>query len=191
MSNNPYISIVIPIHDMQNGAFFLWRNINSIMEQTFKDYEIIITKDGKMAENTNAGIKMARGKLIKILYLDDYFAHKNALQDIVDNFKGDWLITGVDNNPYPYWTDDIETGNNKLGSPSALTIRNDEPLLFDENMSYLLDCDYYKRMYERYGEPTILDGINVIMGVHEGQMTNLLKEEEKQSEFNYMLKKYK
>ncbi len=51
------ISIILPIHDMKNGAYFLWRAVNSIMSQTYKDYEIIITKEGRMAENTNAGIK--------------------------------------------------------------------------------------------------------------------------------------
>src|SRR3990167_4224394 len=91
----PKVSIIIPIHDMKNGAFFLWRAINSIMEQTFKDYEIIITKEGKMAENTNAGIEKARGELIKILYLDDYFTDKLALEEMVKNFIGClmWICT--------------------------------------------------------------------------------------------------
>ncbi len=129
----PKISIVIPIHDMKNGDKFLWRAVNSIMEQTFKDYEIIITKEGSMPVNTNAGIKKAAGQLVKILYMDDWLAHPSALQDIVDNFEFDdeWMITGVDTNPSPYWTDDIYVGNNHLGSPSALTFRNREPLLFD------------------------------------------------------------
>src|SRR3990167_8201229 len=113
MTSLPKVSIVLPIHNMKNGAFFLWRCINSIMEQTFKNYEIVITKEGSMPVNTNAGIKKARGELIKILYLDDWFAHPNALKDIVDNFDYDrhWLITGVDTNPSPYWTPDIHTGN--------------------------------------------------------------------------------
>src|SRR3990167_11291223 len=134
----PKISIILPIHNMSNGAFFLWRAINSIMEQTFKDYEIVIVKEGKMAENTNVGIKRARGELIKILYLDDYLAHPNALQDIVSNFEGEWMITGVDTNPNPKWTDNIYLGNNKLGSPSALAMRKKTALLFDGRLSWLL-----------------------------------------------------
>lgn len=186
MLNRPKISVVIPIHDMKNGANFLWQSINALMEQSFKDFEIVIVKEGKMAENTNAGIKRARGELIKILYLDDRLAHKDALKDIVENFKGQWLITGVNDNLNPYYTHDIETGNNKLGSPSALTILNDNPMLFDENMSWLLDCDYYKRMYEKYGEPVILTGVNVIIEKGDHQMTNILTDEDKAKEEEYI-----
>jgi glycosyltransferase involved in cell wall biosynthesis len=195
MNNTPKLSIVIPIHDMKGGAQFLWDSINVLAEQSFQDFEIIITKEGLMAENTNAGIKRARGEYIKILYLDDRLAHKEALQDIVNALDADpdagWLITAVDNNLHPYWTEDIESGNNKLGSPSALTIVNDDPLLFDENMSFLLDCDYYKRMQEKYGDPIILDDrVNVIMGIGDHQMTNILTDEDKNGEFRYLRKKY-
>lgn len=181
---------------MQGGADFLWRSVNALTEQSFQDFEIVITKQGTMAENTNVGIKCARGELIKILYLDDCLAHKDALKDIVDAFElrpdAEWLITGTDNNVNPYWTDDIETGNNKLGSPSALTIRNhglDTPL-FDEKMTWLLDCDYYRRMYDRYGMPIILSGVGVNIGIGDHQVSNLLTDEQKGSEADYMRLKY-
>lgn len=192
--SNPKVSIVVPIHEMANGAFFLWRLVNSLTEQTFKDWELIITKDGKMAENTNAGIKRARGEFIKILYLDDWFAHDNALQAMVEEFThiDEWLICGVDTNPHPQWTSDIETGNNKLGSPSALMFRNnfENNILFDENMSWLLDCDLYKRMEEKHGTPAILQGIHVFIGQGDHQMTHILTDEEKLAEHEYIKQKY-
>jgi len=188
--NNPKVSIVIPIHNMQDGDFFLWRAVTSIMEQTFKDYEIVIVKEGLMAENTNAGILKARGELVKILYLDDYFAHPNALQDIVDNFEGEWMITGVNTNPTPYWTTDILVGNNHLGSPSALTMRNETALLFDPRLSWLLDCELYWRLFKQYGQPKILKGVNVNIGIHEGQMTNLMSDDYKYKEHELVQKLY-
>ena len=36
---------------MPNKDFFLDRCLKSILEQTYKNYEIIITENGKMAEN--------------------------------------------------------------------------------------------------------------------------------------------
>ena len=189
----PKVSIIIPIHDMKNGAFFLWRAINSIMEQTFKDYEIIITKEGKMAENTNAGIEKARGELIKILYLDDYFTDKLALEEMVKNFteKDSWMIVGTNDNENPEWTDDIETGNNKLGSPSALIMRGTDRLSFDEKLSWLLDVDLYKRMEQICGKPKILRGNYITIGKHDGQMTHLMSDDYKLSEHEYVKNKYK
>lgn len=177
---------------MENGAFFLWRAINSIMEQTFKDYEIIITKEGSMPVNTNAGLKKAKGELIKILYMDDFFAHPDALKDIVENFTPyyNWMITGVDTNPSPYWTDDIYLGNNHLGSPSALTMRKKNFMLFDERLSWLLDCELYWRMQKKFGLPKILEGVNVSIGVHKGQMTNLMSDDYKYNEQELVKKLY-
>ena len=67
---------------MKDGEYFLWRLIQSVMSQTYKDYEIVIVQEGTMPQNTNAGMRKATGELIKILYLDDYFAHDNALKKI-------------------------------------------------------------------------------------------------------------
>lgn len=192
----PEISICIPVYpEMPNGAFFLQRCLDSIKLQSFKDYEIIITREGKMAENTNAGIKKAKGRLIKILYQDDYFAHENALQFIADAFTGMWLVSGCGHDPgththYPKYNHDIWKGVNTIGSPSVLTIRNEEPLLFDESLSWLLDCDLYKRMFDKYGYPKILDDINVMIGVGEHQHTHRMEDELKLYEYNYLKEKY-
>lgn len=179
---------------MKNGDFFLTRLINSLLTQTFRDFEVVITKKGKMAENTNAAIRRARGELVKILYMDDYLLDENALKKMVAAFDTNpnfhWLIAGADNNQFPQWTDDIETGNNRLGSPSALMFRNDKPLLFDENMSWLLDCDLYRRMCDRHKYPIILEGAYIGIGIGDHQMTNILTEKDKQEEFNYLKKKY-
>ena len=88
------ISVCIPIHNMKNKDFFLKRALDSIKKQTYKDYEIVITEDGKMAENTNSAIKKAKGDIIKILYMDDYLISEDALQHIADNLKDGWLATG-------------------------------------------------------------------------------------------------
>ena len=180
------ISIILPYHDMENGAFFLKRAIDSVMSQTYKNYEIVLTKDGKMAENTNSGIKRATGDLIKILYMDDYLAHENALQGIVEAFKGTWLVTATDNNHNPYYNDTANT----LGSPSALTFKNGLDMYFDERMSWMLDLDFYNRMYKKYCPKTILNDVNVCIGIHDGQMTNILTNQEIHTEFNYLKKKY-
>lgn len=195
MYKQPKISIVVPIHDMKDGDKFLWRLINSLTSQTFKDWELIITKDGKMAENTNSGIKRARGEYIKILYLDDYFTDEFSLENtmgMLDIYTNEWVVVGTDNNKSPIWTNDIETGNNKLGSPSALIFKNrfQDNLLFDEKMSWLLDCDYYKRIHEKYGHPLLIEGNFITLGQGDHQMTHILTGKQKLSEHLYMKIKY-
>lgn len=201
----PRISIVIPIHDMQNGDYFLWRTTQALMNQTFKDFEIVIVQEGKMAANTNAGMQKAKGELIKILYLDDYLAHENALQIISDSFADttQWLATGClhqsteqdfyedPHSPHlPEYTKDIHMGNNRIGSPSVITVRNQGHMLFDERLSFLLDCDLYRRYHDAYGAPKLIDDLNVVIGIHPGQTSNIMSDRAKLSEFEYMAQKY-
>jgi hypothetical protein len=205
--HSPQISIVVPIHEaMVNGDYFLWRLVQSVVQQTYKNWELVITQEGSMPVNTNAGIRKAKGDLIKILYLDDYLAHANSLQMIVDAFKPEdmWLATGclhqssesrdfyedAHSPHYPIYTDDIYTGNNRIGSPSVITIRNKDILQFDENLSFLLDCDLYKRYYDTYGEPRILNDLNVVIGIGEHQTSHTMPNEAKLKEFEYVMNKY-
>lgn len=194
------ISIAIPVYNMPNKDFFLDRCLQSIKKQTFTDYEIVITEEAGMASNINAAIKTSKGDIIKILFMDDFFIHEDSLKMTVDAFTGGWLVTGclhkMEDEPGLFnphlarWTDDITTGNNRIGSPSVITIENKDPILFDEGMTWLLDCDYYKRLHDRYGPPTILDLYTVAIGIHPGQATNLLTQEHKLQEYEYLDEKY-
>ena len=184
---------------MKNWSFFLTRCLASIEQQTFTDYEIILTKAGKIAENTNAAIKKATGEIIKILYMDDYLAHPDALKNIAENFKGGWLATGcvhdwgdgVLKDPHKAVIDGVLGDKNTIGSPSVVAIENKEPLLFDENMGWVLDLDYYKRLFDRYGPPTILDSYDVAIGCGDHQVTHIMPEENKRLEEKYLIEKWK
>lgn len=195
----PRISIVVPVHDMDNADYFFKRLQDSIEAQTFKDYEVIVTKNGKMAENANSAIKQAKGEIIKILFLDDYLAHPHALQHIADNFTGGWLATGcvhtedglnLFNDHYPSYNKGMLQGVNTIGSPSVVSFENNDPLLFDEKMSWLLDCDLYARLYERYGEPTLVNDLDIVIGLGSHQTTHTMPLEEKQKESLYLTNKY-
>ncbi len=218
------LSVAIPTSKMPNGDVLFFRCVESLWNQSFQDFEIVVTDNSEddtilnickffktgityyrnpikgMAQNTNEAIRRCKGELIKILYMDDYMAHNRALQKIVNNFEGEWLVTActhirsgnnyTEHIHYPDYSLDIHTGNNTIGSPSVLTIRNKNLILFDPNLGWLLDCDYYRRMYDLHGEPTVLRDINVIIGVHEGQETNILGDQRKLAEYEYLQKKY-
>lgn len=186
------ITVCTPVHGMENGEYFLKRLIASLDKQTFRDFEHVITRDGKMAENTNSAIKQAKGDIIKILYMDDYFYNPDALQNLSNEFNGGWFASGCvhDNGVEvggPHIPKNLpDNVTNTIGSPSVVAFENNDPLLFDENLSWMLDIELYSRLYERYGEPTLIDSLDVAIGLHRGQTTHILSEKEKQDEVIYV-----
>lgn len=201
MVKRPKVSICIPIHNMKDGAFFLWRSIRALTKQSFKDYELIIVQEGEMAHNTNAGIRRARGEIVKIIYMDDFLFKEDALEKIVGAFTDDinWVVTGcvhigVDNSIYnthiPRYTEEVKKGVNTIGSPSVLAFRNKEPLLFNEKLTWVLDCELYGRLYDKFGYPKIIEESLVGIGIGEHQTTNILSDEIKLKEQEYLLQKY-
>lgn len=209
------------------GVPLLTRSFDMLLKQTFKDFEIVITDNSEndfiknicenekykslninysknvhkgMAQNTNEAMKLAKGKLIKILFQDDYLVNENSLQEIAGNFNGYWMVTGCEHdagdgickNPhFPVYKNKIARGQNTIGSPSVLTIKNENLIFFDERLTWVLDCDYYKRLYDLYGKPTILKKINVIIGKGKHQTTNHLTNQVKKEEQRYITKKYR
>lgn len=215
------ISVCIPVSKMENGEEFLTRCLDSLWEQTMQDFEVIVSDNSTddkllnicqfyggvnyqrnpikgMAQNTNHAMQRAEGELIKILYMDDYLAHPQALENIWTAFEGQWLVTGcihlkdgsLQDMHRPSYDQEIHLGKNTIGSPSVLTIKNENILLFDEEMTWLLDCDYYKRMYDLYGDPILLYDTGVVIGVGDHQATNTMGEEKKIQEFQYITQKY-
>lgn len=221
------LSICIPTYEMHGEAKrLLTRSFDILKKQTLKNFEIIISDNSEddvvrnlcnnsdyqslnikyfknsrkgISQNTNEAIKKATGKLIKILYMDDFLADENSLQDIVNNFKGNWLITAcgqdtgdgkIIDTHFPTYNKKVYLGKNTIGAPSVLTIKNEDPLLFDENLTWLLDCDYYKRLYDKYGKPNIFNKVNVIIGLGKHQTTNHLKYKTRWKEKWLMIKKY-
>lgn len=185
------ISIAIPYYSkMKDADAFMDRLLSSTKEQTYKDYEIVITEEGNASENTNTAISKCKGDVIKVMYMDDYFTSSTALQEIVDNFTDEWMMVGCNNNKTPVYTGDIHLGNNKLGSPSCLVIRKGCMVQFDHDLKWLLDCDFYKKMYKQYGLPQILPGNFVTIGEGDHQATNLLTNDEKWGEIMILRQRY-
>lgn len=99
--NNPLFSIIIPAH---NSEEYICRGLNSIRNQSFTDYEIIVVCDsctdntaeiaksynaivknvqyGQDGLTRNAGLELARGDWILFLDDDDWFLHEYAFQQL-------------------------------------------------------------------------------------------------------------
>lgn len=194
------ISIIVPFHFGKNWSPLLERCLKSIESQSFKDYEILLLKYGRAAETQNQLIERAKGDLIKILHADDYFSTPRALEMILASFdiNTQWHISGClhdDGNHvfYPHkahYSSDIHTGNNTIGSPSVLTFRNGLGLTFDEDLDWLYDVSLYKKFYDKFGEPSILDSFPVTIGLHPEQLTHIIPDDLKNKEVEIMSKRY-
>lgn len=227
------LSVCIPTYGMRGvGHVFLKHSLDILRKQTFKDFDVVISdysetskvKDlcetykknldikyykntdptGGMSANTNNAIRHATGKIIKILFQDDFLYNKKSLQAVADNFdlaKDKWLVTACEHSKdgttffkphYAAYNKKVYLGNNTIGSPSVLSIKNDKPLLFDTNLKWLVDCDYYRRCHDAYGNPKILKEIAVAIRIGDHQITNTEATKVlRKREYNYMKNKFK
>jgi len=189
------VEVVISDHSDTSEIFNLCQQYQNQL-----DIKYIKNKNnrGNSSANLNNGLKNCSGDVIKILFQDDFFYDKHSLSNQVSIFTSGWLVTACCHfdglnffNPfYPKYNDKIQYGNNTISSPSVLMIKNKDLLYFDENLIWLMDVDYYKRLFTVFGEPTICSRINVVNRQHNNQLTNLIPEDLKTSEYNYIVKKY-
>lgn len=198
------VSIVIPYHDTPDTARFLERLLCSIRIQTHKGYEIVLMKEGRMGETYNACIKKSEGDIIKMMGMDDYFAHPNSLKEIVEAFEAypdSWWVAAacmhddekkgeVWGQHIPKWNEKLWYGWNTVGGFATISLRNKDVPLINEELDWVVDCDWYWRIWQQHGLPRIIENTNVIIGVHEGQTTNKLSDEQKVKEYQLMHQRY-
>jgi dTDP-4-dehydrorhamnose reductase len=158
---------------------------------------------GIISPNINNAMIECSGKYIKVLFQDDFLYDKHSLQNqhnfiiSIPNFK--WLMTnfyhsntGTDfYRPYnPVWNLKIWTGNNTMGCPSGMTLKNEDLLLFDEGLNWLMDVDYYQRMFIKYGEPSILGEMTSVNRTWGARLTDTISQDLKDKEFKMLSHKY-
>ena len=139
--------------------------------------------------------------IIKIIFQDDFLWDEFSLEKTVDYFKEDknWLVSACQhtndngktfiNQFYPRYHNKIHLGINTISSPSVLTIKNKNKILFDERLIWLMDVDYYKMCYDTFGEPIVLNEVTVVNRISKEQLSSNMPEKIKNIELNLMIKK--
>lgn len=155
--------------------------------------------------NTNNAVRKSINKWIKLLCQDDWLFDENSLQIIADNLQEGriWLFTDyVHSNRhtfekqyyYRYHSPDMNPHifiRNTLGTPSALTVKNLETLPeFDGNLTYCYDCEFYFRMFLRYGYPWVIRQPGIVNFLWENSVTASISQELIEKENTYILRKY-
>ena len=121
---NPKISVCIPSYEANGrGVEFIDKNIQSILSQTYKNIEIIVSDHSKddsienyikelkldniiylrnteyigwPAHNTNNAIKNSTGDYIKLMNLDDFMVSNDCIKLMVDLLDegNQWVVSG-------------------------------------------------------------------------------------------------
>lgn len=183
------ISICIPAY---KNLFFVERLMYSIAIQTFKDFEVVITDDSPddelknyisnyasnfsinyikndtalgTPENWNESIKSAKGKWIKLMHDDDWFANENSLAIFAKQTEINeayFIFSAYENiyldenktelvfaNPFSFRFWHLKKNiasllsKNIIGPPSIVMHRNDGKIFYDKQMKWLVDIDFY------------------------------------------------
>lgn len=139
---------------------------------------------GNGVANLNNALKMATGDIIKIMFQDDFMFDRRCLEKFDKAFQDEntkWAVCGCNHTRdgvnferfmVPSWNDKMLEGVNTISSPSVLAFRNENVELFDENLTMLMDVEYYYRLGERCGLPVVIDDCLTTNRCHENQISS-------------------
>jgi glycosyltransferase involved in cell wall biosynthesis len=137
--------------------------------------------NGYFTANENNAMRHCAGEIIKFLDADDYLYDKDSLEVTYNAFseKTKWVATDyfhdingeLVNRHHPSMNDRIYICNT-IGTPSCVAIRNERFPLFDENLRWAGDCEYYGQLYNMWGNPKIIDNITAVHRLWGGQVEN-------------------
>lgn len=184
----PLIEVVISDHSVDDAV----KDCVDRNRQLFPEMTIVYSRNpnrrGSFAANQNNAFRQSSGELIKALCLDDYLLNNSAIAEIVSAFAsfpdkkwmvGTYLHTRDGHALYdptsPMYSPQLALGNNSFGCPTCLTIRKEilEMEMFDEELIWLVDCEYYERLWRRFGEPIFLHQPTAVNFLHGGQVTHV------------------
>lgn len=194
--------VVVSDHSLDNGVFSVCMNWSEYIDIVYVRNDL---GRGKIAPNLNVAMSKCSGEYIKILFQDDFLYGENALMDIkyaIDNSYKEvkWLVTGCCHTKdgettydqmVPFYNDRIHTGYNTISCPSVLTVKNDtDTLTFNEDLNWVVDCEYYKRCYDTFGPPTVVHDVCTVNRDAEVRTTNMISEQQKAEEVRKMIERY-
>jgi glycosyltransferase involved in cell wall biosynthesis len=216
LTSDPFISICIPAYKRLD---FLKRLMDSIAIQSFRDFEVIVTDDSPSPEvaglcstfensfsiryyknpqpfgtpeNWNEAMRKAKGKWIKIMHDDDWFAETDSLQNFYDQSQEhpgcSFFFSAFRNIKEETGAETVVRCNfvdlfvlemtplhlfNKvyIGNPSCTLIRRDLHLFYDKRFKWVVDFEYYIRCIRKTGKYHYIDKPLINVGFNDEQVT--------------------
>lgn len=132
-------------------------------------------------QNINNSLFNSEGEIIKIMFMDDFFYTTDALDIIVEGMQVNnsiWSLCSThhykeDLNQFtsalfPTWSGEkLLDGQNTIGSPTVMSYRKENEMLFDEKLRLLVDVELYYRMMLEHGLPLFIDNTLVVTSLSE------------------------
>lgn len=126
---------------------------------------------GKSSFNLNNAIRNAKGDIIKPIFQDDFLIDPYCLEYISNLQQScNWGGIGfthfnengqhIGNTMLPRYNPNIKVGVNTFGSPSVCFFKKDNNF-FNDNLVWLMDCEFYEKLFRKYGTPHALQVIGV------------------------------
>ena len=203
------VSVVIPCYEYGGkGVRYLSDMFRTISQQTIKEVEVIIPDHsvntdieefcrdnifdlnilhyrnevdrGNAASNKNVGMDFARGKVVKMMYMDDYFFTNDALEKTYNTLMNSdkmWLVCGTnhtrddgktfDTYIMPRWNDNMlrSRGNNTMSG-------------------------VYYSLRSKYGDCIYLNDCMITQRVNKDALSSTIGDEDVQKEFVYCREKH-
>lgn len=161
------------VHDLCEG----WRDRLTIRHIWNRD------APRQASANVNRALDEAEGEILKILFQDDYLCATDALSQIYSTLhagEAKWLLTGsgvtrdgdtIERPMIPKLTEKLHFGKNTVSSPSVLALRQECTDRFDTDLIWLMDVEFYRRLWNAHGAPAIVPEVLVANRLHDGQVS--------------------
>ena len=133
MSNSPFFSVVIPTY---NRAFLLKNAIESVVSQTFLDYEIIVV-DNSSTDETDFVVKNFNNSNIRLIKINNGGIIALSRNEGIHNSNGKW-IAFLD-------SDDVWLPH-KLEKVHAAINNNEDYILFCHNEWHIINGEKVSRL---------------------------------------------
>jgi len=162
---------------------------------------------GNSSANMNNAVEHAKGHYIKPMFQDEAFYNRNAISMLVNEInssKASWAICGcvcyrnkvteLFNYHKPSWVSEkaLLDGCNTIGPPSAIMYKKDCGVVFDENLIWLMDCDFYYELHRIVGQPICIEETCILVRMWDGSVSNsVVTEKIRLKENEYIMKKHK
>ena len=141
---------------------------------------------GNPCHNWNNALNHTTGDLIHYLAMDDMLLDSTSVERTVDFMKRtckDWaafshVIHSSNTVFIPKWNRHILYGINTISGPSAIVIKkNIKHIRLNPDFKWYLDLEWYYRLFNVAGEPSICTTPTWIMRDHALQLTNTVIDE--------------